>query len=241
MPSSLMISSRRLKLCPGGRSSFSSCGGLSSDLRRRFSHQTSTNSRRRGLRNPSIVRTTCLLGTIELRNDSHMRFAGWWETPSHLSSAGVPGFDLWRICVHLPTVRLLNRHLRPAARWLAVVALVFHIAWLPVHLLTEAHCDTSPSHDHAQAHADHHGHSHAASDAHGHEGDADHHYYATDHESKFLSKRQAVLFAPALVAWQQAVLTPAAVIVRLATPLAETAPPPADFSPPSGPRAPPLA
>lgn len=139
------------------------------------------------------------------------------------------------------TVRLLNSHLRPAARWLAVAALVFHIAWLPVHLLTGVHCDASPGHDHAQAHAEHHSHSHDASDAHGHEGDADHHHYATDHESKFLSKRQAVLFAPALVAWQQAVLTPKVVIVQQAAPLAEAAPPPADCSPPSGPRAPPLA
>lgn len=138
-------------------------------------------------------------------------------------------------------MQLLNRPLRLAACWLAVAALAFHIAWLPVHLLTEAHCDTSPSHDHAQAHADHHGHSHDASDAHGHEGDADHHHYATDHESKFLSKRQAVLFAPALVAWQQAVLMPMAVIVRPAAPLLEAVPPPADCSSPSGPRAPPLA
>lgn len=135
----------------------------------------------------------------------------------------------------------MAKYLRPAARWLAVAALVFHIAWLPVHLLTEAHCDTNPAHDHAQAHAAHHGHSHADADASHSHGDADHHHYATDHESKFFSKRQAVLFAPALVAWQQAVLTPTVVIVRLAAPLLEAVPPPADCSSPSGPRAPPLA
>ena len=135
----------------------------------------------------------------------------------------------------------MAKHLRPAACWLVVAALVFHIAWLPVHLLTGAHCDASPGHNHIQAHVEHHGHSHAASDAHGHEGGPDHHHYATDHESKFLSKRQAVVFAPALAVWHQAVQAPTVIVVRLAAPLAEASPPPADSSPPSGPRAPPLA
>lgn len=135
----------------------------------------------------------------------------------------------------------MAKHLRPAARWLAVAVLVFHVAWLPVHLLAEAHCDASPAHAHAQAHAEHHGHSHDASDAHGHGGDADHHHYATDHESKFLSKRQAVLFAPALVAWQQTLLTPVFSVAIELPVSAAPAPPPADCSPPAGPRAPPLA
>lgn len=140
-------------------------------------------------------------------------------------------------------MRLLNHHLRPAACWLAVAALVFHIAWLPVHLLTEAHCDSSPAHNHVQAHAAHHGHNHGPADAtpHHHDGDSDHHHFSGDHESKFLSKRQAVLFAPLLVVWQAALVTPPSAVMRDLPAQADPSPPPADFSPPSGPRAPPLA
>lgn len=134
----------------------------------------------------------------------------------------------------------LAKHLRPAARWLAVAALVFHVAWLPVHLLTEAHCDTGLAHAHATAQADHHGHSHDdAGAAHPH-GDTDHHFTG-DHESKFLSKRQAVLFAPLFVTWQAALVAPPAAVMRELPAQADPSPPPADFSPPSGPRAPPLA
>lgn len=125
------------------------------------------------------------------------------------------------------------KHLRRPARWLAVLALVFHVVWVPVHLLTEAHSDTGLTH--------HHGHSHGESDTHSHTGDEDQHHFTGDHESKFLSKRQALLFAPVLVAWQPAVLTPPVAIVRQAAVRAEESPPPADFSPPSGPRAPPPA
>ncbi|PAW84544.1 MAG: hypothetical protein B9S33_11405 [Pedosphaera sp. Tous-C6FEB] len=144
-------------------------------------------------------------------------------------------------------VRVPSLHLRSAIRWLAVVALVFHIAWLPVHLLTEAHCDTGPAHNHAQAHAAHHGHDHdhgdGADDAshHQHDDDSDHHHFAGDHGSKFLAKRQAVLFAPLLVAWQTALVTPPSAVMRELPAQADPSPPPADFSPPSGPRAPPLA
>ena len=126
-------------------------------------------------------------------------------------------------------------------RWLAVLLLVFHVAWLPVHLLTEAHCDTGQAHQHAEAHAAHHGHSHGDADGHDHEGDAGHHHYASDHESKFLSKRQALHFAPTIVAWQLTLLTPPVLATRPMPMRADTVPPPADFSPPSGPRAPPLA
>lgn len=137
-------------------------------------------------------------------------------------------------------MRLLKRHLCSAAHWLAALALVFHVAWLPVHLLTTAHCDTSPAHAHAQAHVDHHGHSHDDADASHSHGDKDHHHFTGDHESKFLSKRQAVLFAPVLAVWQKLELN---IVVVTAQPLdmrTLSAPPPADFSPPSGPRAPPL-
>ncbi|PAW72226.1 MAG: hypothetical protein B9S33_22925 [Pedosphaera sp. Tous-C6FEB] len=134
-----------------------------------------------------------------------------------------------------------------AAHWLAVAALVFHVAWVPVHLLTEAHCDSGPAHNHAQAHAAHHGHDHnhdhGPADAahHQHEGDADHHHFSGDHESKFLSKRQAVLFSPLFVTWQVSLVTPPSTVVRALPVSPEPPPPPADFSPPSGPRAPPLA
>ncbi|MEQ2008084.1 MAG: hypothetical protein ABMA26_14905 [Limisphaerales bacterium] len=138
-------------------------------------------------------------------------------------------------------MKSLPNAVRCAARWLVAFALVFHVAWLPVHLLTTAHCDTGPGHSHAQAHAEHHGHSHDASDAHGHEGDADHHHFAGDHGSKFLSKRQAVLFAPLLVVWQAALVTPPSAVLRELPAQADPSPPPANFSPPSGPRAPPLA
>lgn len=149
-----------------------------------------------------------------------------------------------------PTFRPVTsvaKHLRPAARWLAVAALVFHVAWLPVHLLTTAHCDTGPAHNHAQAHAAHHGHDHhhghgaADAPAHPHEGDADHHHFSGDHESKFLAKRQVLLDAPLLVVWQAALVTPPPTVMRELPVQADPSPPPADFSPPSGPRAPPLA
>ena len=146
-----------------------------------------------------------------------------------------------------PRVHVSRLHLRSAACWLAVVALVFHIAWLPVHLLTEAHCDTGPTHNHAQAHAAHHGHDHhhdaGSADAahHPHEGDAGHHHFAGDHGSKFLSKRQAVLFAPLLVVWQAALVPPPSAVTRELPAQADPSPPPADLPPPSGPRAPPRA
>ena len=135
----------------------------------------------------------------------------------------------------------LANQLRAAARWLASLALVFHVAWLPVHLLTVAHCDSSLAHDHAQANADHHGHSHGESNSHHQDGDTDQHHFAGDHESKFLSKRQALLFAPTLVVWQQTLLTPVFSGAIELPVNADPAPPPTDFSPPSGPRAPPLA
>jgi len=131
-------------------------------------------------------------------------------------------------------------HLHSASRWLAMLVLVFHIVWVPVHLLTAAHHDSGLAHSHAEAHADHHGHSHGEPDSHG-DGDADQHHFASDHESKFLSKRQALLFAPTLVTWQVTVWTPALSVARELPVNADPAPPPADFSPPSGPRAPPLA
>ena len=142
---------------------------------------------------------------------------------------------------HTLTVRSLKHHLCSAARWLAALALVFHVAWLPVHLLTTAHCDTSPAHAHAQAHADHHGHSHDDAEASHSHGDTDHHHFTGDHESKFLSKRQAIFFAPVLAAWLTTELDVPLMTVARAIPRAEFAPPPADFSPPTGPRAPPLA
>lgn len=130
-------------------------------------------------------------------------------------------------------MRPLKHLLRSAVRWLAVAALVFHVAWLPVHLLTTAHCDAGPAHAHAHAHTDHHGHDH---------DDADHHHHFTgDHESKFLSKRHAVLFAPVLAAWLTTELDVPLMATARTLPRAEAAPPPADFSPPAGPRAPPLA
>lgn len=138
-------------------------------------------------------------------------------------------------------MRLLNRHLRPAIRWLAVCALVFHVAWLPVHLLTEAHCDTGPAHDHAQAHAAHHGHGHDEADAPHSHGDADHHHFTGDHESKFLSKRHVVVCAPLLAAWLTIELVALPAEFARMLPSAEAAPPPLDFFSPSGPRAPPLA
>ncbi len=118
---------------------------------------------------------------------------------------------------------------------------MFHIAWLPVHLLTEAHYDASPAHGHVQAHADHHDHSHADVDPSHSHGDTDHSHFTGDHESEFLSKRPVALFAPVLAASLPIeLIAPPTETARL-LPCAEAAPPPADFSPPSGPRAPPLA
>lgn len=145
-----------------------------------------------------------------------------------------------QVPVTLLPVRVLHPCLRSAARWLAVTALVFHIAWLPLHLLTEAHCDAGPAHPHAQAHTEHHGHSHGESDTTPH-GDTHHHHFTGDHESKFHSKRQAVLFAPVLAIWQKLELITFVVAVPLPETHPLTAPPPTDFSPPTGPRAPPLA
>lgn len=120
---------------------------------------------------------------------------------------------------------------------------MFHVAWLPIHLTTEAHCDTGPAHGHAQAHAAHH-HAHADAHEHSHDpapNDGDHHHFTGDHEANFFAKRNVLLTSPALsVATQFVLVAPAAPVRGLAVePLA--APPPADFSPPTGPRAPPLA
>lgn len=130
--------------------------------------------------------------------------------------------------------------LRVASRWLVVVALLGSLLWLPFHLLTEAHDDVLTDLAHAVAQTDHHGHSHPAPDA-DDGGDADHHHYATDHESKFLSKRPVALLAPVLVAWLTIELVAPPTETARVLPRAEAAPPTEDFSPPSGPRAPPLA
>ncbi len=131
--------------------------------------------------------------------------------------------------------------LRQAARCLAVLALVFHVVWLPVHLLTVAHCDSAPAHQHhAGAEADHHDHSHGDPASHD-DGDADPHHFTSDHESQFLAKRHALLFAPPLVVWQLTGLPPTLPVTRELPMRADPAPPPADSPPPSGPRAPPLA
>ena len=150
------------------------------------------------------------------------------------------GFDFPAGSSHFAPVRLLNTCLRSATRWLAVAALVFHIAWLPLHLLTEAHCDAGPAHPHAQAHTEHHGHSQDKADA-PHSQDTDHHHYTTDHESKFLAKRQALLHAPVLAVWQPLELTPPTLVVWTTGIRVHAGPPPADFPPPSCPRAPPRA
>jgi hypothetical protein len=150
------------------------------------------------------------------------------------------GFDFPAGSSHHVPVRVLNTSLRSAARWLAVAALVFHIAWLPLHLLTETHCDAGPANPHAQAHTEHHGHSDVQAGA-PHSHAPDHHHYTADHESKFLAKRQALLQAPVLVVWQPLELTPPALVVWLAGLRVDAGPPPADFPPPSCPRAPPRA
>lgn len=130
--------------------------------------------------------------------------------------------------------------LRVASRWLVVVALLGGLLWLPFHLLTEAHDEVLTDRAHALAHLDEHGHSHPVPDA-DENGDADHHHYAADHETKFLSKRPMALFAPVLGAWLTVELIAPPTETARVLPRAEAAPPPADFSPPSGPRAPPLA
>jgi ABC-type Zn2+ transport system substrate-binding protein/surface adhesin len=118
---------------------------------------------------------------------------------------------------------------------------VFHVAWLPVHLTTEAHCDTGPGHSHAQAQADHHGHSHDEADESQSSGDADHHHFTGDHEGNYFAKRHLLIASPAILRTILFEWLNPPTSQRLNTPRDEYPPPPADFSPPTGPRAPPLA
>ena len=167
------------------------------------------------------------------------------EKPRRLDNFGTRTtfrFAAWALNPSFRPVTSVATYLRPAARWLAVLALGFHIVWVPVHLLTEAHHDSGLAHSHAEAHADQHGHSHGEPNSHGDDGDgdADQHHFASDHESKVLGKRHALLFAPTLVTWQVTLLPPPLADAHALPVNADPAPPPADSPPPSGPRAPPL-
>lgn len=157
-------------------------------------------------------------------------------------SAFRPKLDTSEFVGNRPPVGLLYQGLRSATKWVVVALALGGVLWLPLHLLTVAHCDDGPAHQrtHAQAEAAHHGHSHDGGDADHHEGEADHHHFTGDHGAQFLAKRQVFLATPLLVPVSPLELSALVVVVRAVVPEADAAPPPFDFSPPASPRAPPL-
>ncbi len=153
-----------------------------------------------------------------------------------------PRLDAPNPTSNIPLVLQFTPRLRSAARWLAVCALVFHVAWLPLHLTTETHCDPRSTRSHAHQNAAHHqDHHHGDTHGHSHDHDADHHHFAGDHEGTFLAKRQVLLATAILPSALHIELTPTLAAGPASAPAGDPAPPPADSSPPSGPRAPPQA